>query len=74
MHKLTIAFAASLVLIGGVVRAVEANTPAAAQWFQGQWFTAPVAFFVTQVVVWLILLCIVVPLGLIAYRRWRLHR
>jgi hypothetical protein len=60
--------------IGGVVRAAEANTPAAAQWFQAQWFTAPVAIFVTQVAGWLILACIVVPMGLIAYRAWSLHR
>ena len=60
--------------IGGLVRAAEANTPAAAQWFQAQWFTVPVAIFVTRIAVWLVLLCIVVPMGLIAYRAWRLHR
>ena len=40
--------------IGGVVRAAEANTPAAAQWFQAQWFTVPVAIFVTRIAVWLV--------------------
>ena len=60
--------------VGGLARAVEANTAAAADWFRAQWFTPVVGFFVGRVAIWLIVLSIVVPLGLVAHRAWRTRR
>jgi zinc protease len=59
--------------LGGLARAAEANTAIAAAWFKSQWFIVPVAFFFSHVV-WVILLSIVVPLGLILHRAWRIRR
>ena len=60
--------------VGGLVRAAEANTAAAAEWFGAQWFTAAVAIFFSKIAVWLIVLSIVIPIGRILYRAWRLRR
>jgi RNA polymerase sigma factor (sigma-70 family) len=60
--------------VGGLVRAAEANTAAAAEWFGAQWFTAAVAIFFFRIAVWLIFLSILIPIGWILYRAWRLHR
>ena len=60
--------------VGGLVRAAEANTAVAADWFRAQWFTPVVGLFFGRIAIWLILLSIVVPLGLIAHRAWRIRR
>ncbi len=59
--------------VGSMVRAAEANTTVAVEWFKSQWFTPVAAVFGSLVPV-LILLSIVIPLGLIARRAWRLRR
>jgi RNA polymerase sigma factor (sigma-70 family) len=59
--------------LGGIVRAAEANSDAARAWLASQWFAGPSALFFV-LVTWLVLASIVISLGLMAYRAWRLHR
>lgn len=59
--------------LGSAARAREANTPVAVEWFQSQWFVGPARVF-GALVPWLVLLAIVVSLGLLARRAWRLRR
>jgi RNA polymerase sigma factor (sigma-70 family) len=63
--------------LGPIVRAAEANTPAAKEWFgnewfQSQWFMEIVNFFLHSQ--WWILLIVVVALGLRVWRGWQLRR
>lgn len=60
--------------VGGLVRAAEANTAAAQAYFASQPVAPLVAFFFQYVIVWLVALCIVVPLTLLARRAWKLRR
>lgn len=58
--------------IGPAARAIHANTDVAATWFRDQWFVAPSGIFVA-LIPWLVLLSIVIPLGLLARRAWRMR-
>ncbi len=57
---------------GPSARAIEANTVLAREWFASQWFAGAAALFFAGLPL-VILLCIVVPLGLLARRAWRLR-
>jgi RNA polymerase sigma factor (sigma-70 family) len=59
--------------IGAIARAAEANTPVAKEWFASHWFSAPVNLFMHNVH-WVILLVILVSLGRVLYRSWKLRR
>ncbi len=58
--------------VGSQARALAANDPVATAWFRDAWFTPLVAAFAAALPV-LVLLAIVVPLGLMARRAWRLR-
>lgn len=59
--------------LGNQARAGEANSQAARDWFTQQWFTEPSQVFFALLPL-VILLAIVVPLSLMAWRAWRLRR
>jgi hypothetical protein len=59
--------------LGPTARALEANNPVARDWFASQWFTVGAQLFFLSLPL-LILLAIVVPLGLLARRAWKLRR
>jgi hypothetical protein len=59
--------------LGPTAQALDANTAAASEWFARQWFTPPSQLFFLSLPL-LVLLAIVVPLGLIARRAWKLRR
>jgi hypothetical protein len=67
------AVAAKDYAVGPIARAAEANTPVAKEWFASQWFSAPVNLFMYNVH-WVILLVILVSLGRVLYRSWKLRR
>jgi len=57
--------------LGGMARAAEANSAAARAWFAAQWWPGP-AWFVLRQGWWVVVLCIVIPLALMARRAWRM--
>jgi RNA polymerase sigma factor (sigma-70 family) len=59
--------------LGPTARALEANSPVARDWFASQWFTVGAQLFFLSLPL-VILLAIVVPLGLLARRAWKLRR
>ena len=59
--------------LGPTARALEANTSAAREWFASQWFTMPAQLFFLSLPL-VILLAIVIPIGLLARRAWRVRR
>jgi RNA polymerase sigma factor (sigma-70 family) len=59
--------------LGSGARALEANTAEAQAWFSNQWFTAPIGLFAGAIPL-LVGLAIVVPLGLLARRAYRLRK
>jgi RNA polymerase sigma factor (sigma-70 family) len=57
--------------LGGMARAAEANSAAAREWFAAQWWPGP-AWFLLRQGWWVVGLCIVIPLVLMARRAWRM--
>ncbi len=60
--------------VGQTVRAAEANTLLAVEWFRSQWFVAPSAIFLAVIVPVVIVASIVVPAVILARRGWLLRR